>query len=63
MSLLDTLSLTSGYSGRRSGRSSLHDEHPPPHSPLFSHFWPLSGGDSRCVAADVPQGSWPGGMP
>lgn len=63
MSLLDTLRRVAEYSARCSGRSSLHDEHPPPHSPLFRHFWPIRGGDSRSKAADIAQGSRPGGTP
>lgn len=61
MSFLDTLRSTFGCSGRCSGRCSLHDEHPPPARPLLRPFLPLPGGDSRCIAADMLQGSLEGG--
>ncbi len=61
MIVLATLRSTFGYSARCSGRCSLHDEHPPPTNPLFGHFLPFPGGDSRCIAADMPQGSLKGG--
>lgn len=56
MSLLDTLRRVAEYSARCSGRSSLHDEHPPPHRPRFRHFRSLPGGDSRSKAADIAEG-------
>ncbi|PPG15132.1 methyltransferase [Rathayibacter sp. AY1C6] len=47
-----TLDHKMGSSGRYSVRYSSHDEHPPPHSPLFWPRPPLSGGDSPCIAGD-----------
>lgn len=47
-----TLDHKMGPSGRYSIRYSSHDEHPPPHSPLFRPLRPLSGGDSPCIAGD-----------